>query len=210
MTAITQKDSYIDAATCKQLHNRDPDTIDAWFRQYSDALYNFIYYRVAQDAEVAADVVQETFLEGIRKIRRYDPERGTMFTWLTYMSRNHIKRARRNADRQVPIAEDWEQLDATLARAYKSLAIEPLPDEILQRSELTALVQATMSSIPTNYRQALNEYYYEKKSARDVGTSLGITEGAAKSLLHRARQAFKTAFETFVDSLDYPTAAART
>ena len=210
MTTATQKDGFLDDATCRRLHAREPAAIDAWFTQYSDALYNFAYYRVGQNREAAADVVQDTFVEAIHKIEQYDRERGTMFTWLTYLSRNHIKRARRYAERLTPISQDWEQLDATLARAYKNLATEPLPDEVLERSELTTIVQMTMSSIPTNYRQALDEYYYRKKSTRDVGISFGISEGAAKSLLHRARLAFKTAFETFVESLEYPKADART
>ena len=81
----------------------------------------------------------------LSRIDRYEPARGTMLTWLTYLSRNHIKRARRHLAREQS-ASDWEQLDAQLVEAYKNLAEAPLPDELLAREELTALVQMTMSS----------------------------------------------------------------
>ena len=53
MTTTTQKDGFLDAETCSRLHAREPEAIDAWFTQYSDALYNFAYYRVGQNREAA-------------------------------------------------------------------------------------------------------------------------------------------------------------
>jgi RNA polymerase sigma-70 factor (ECF subfamily) len=193
-------------ADCKQLQRRESAAIERWFQRFADPLYTFIYYRVGRDAEIAADVVQETFVHALQAIKRFNPRKGTMMTWLTYLSRNHIRKAVREARRHQSFAEDWPAIDRELLAAYQTIATEPLPDESLEREELTALVQMTMSSIPTNYRSALTLYYFDNKRTRDIATDFGISEGAAKSLLHRARLAFKTAFVSFARALEAPAA----
>ena len=65
----------------------------------------------------------------------------------------------------------------------------------------TELVQAALSNLPEHYREALTLHYCQQRSLEEIAGSRGTNAGAVKSLLHRARLAFKTAFETLADSL---------
>ncbi|UCC30039.1 MAG: sigma-70 family RNA polymerase sigma factor [Phycisphaerales bacterium] len=184
------------------LRSREPHAIEPWFLEHADALYTFVFYRVGKDEELATDVVQDVFVTALDKIDRYDPTRGGMFAWLTYVARNCIRRALERRGRYAGYAAYWEEIDQKLLAACKELATAPLPEEVLTRRETTELVHVALSNLPENYQRALRQRYYEQWPLQAIARSEGVTEGAVKSLLYRARQAFKTAFEMFADTLD--------
>jgi RNA polymerase sigma-70 factor (ECF subfamily) len=89
-------------------------------------------------------------------------------------------------------------------QAYEQIATEPLPDEILEREETVELVRMTLANIPGNYKVVLTEHYYHQKGLREIAVSMGVSEGAIKVMLHRAREAFKAAFVRLLKSFDNP------
>ena len=176
--------------------------IERWFLEHADAIYTFVFYRVGRDEELATEVVQETFLAALERIEDYDRERGPMLPWLTYTARNCIRKALRQRGRLRSLGDRWEVIDRKLLAAYSELASSPLPDEILEKEETAELVQMALSNLPDNYRRALQQHYCLQRPLREIADGLGVTEGAVKSLLHRARLAFKAAFETIADSFE--------
>jgi len=191
------------------LREREPRAVERWFEAHADPLYTFVYYRVGRDGDLAAEVVQETFLTALHKIEDYDPGRGAMQAWLTYLSRNHIRAALRRRSRSTQVDTDWDAVDRKLLRAYVELSASPLPDEVLERRETVELVQMALANLPENYRLALRQHYCEQRSLAEIARARESTEGAVKSLLHRARLAFKAAFETIATSLDPASPAGR-
>jgi RNA polymerase sigma-70 factor (ECF subfamily) len=187
-----------------ELRRRTPQAVERWFGEYADKLYTFIFYRVGKDADLAAELVQETFVSAIRKIEEFDPEKGSMYTWLSFLSKNHISKALKDRGKQKSLEQVWANLDSGLADAFARIATEPLPDEIMARQETTELVQMTLANIPDNYRMALRAHYYHKKSIKEMAKCMGAEEGAVKTLLHRARKAFEEAFLKFNESFGGP------
>ena len=57
------------------------------YDNYSGALFNIIN-QVVTDREIAADVLQEVFVNIWRKIESYDPGKGRLFTWMLNVARN--------------------------------------------------------------------------------------------------------------------------
>lgn len=180
----------------EMLRIRDPNAVEHWFLEYSDELYTFIYYRIGKDPDLAADLVEDTFMTALDNIKCYDPKRGSMFTWLRLLSRNCIKKSLRRRSQCSAYKQYWQRFDDTLVAGYSNLATEPLPGEVLERAETSELVQMTLTNMPDNYKRILKEYYYNEKSLKNIATILDITENAAKALLYRARMAFKTTFQT--------------
>ncbi len=167
---------------------------------HADALYAFAFYRVGGDRELAADVVQETFLRALQTIDRYDPERGSMAAWLGYIARNCIRTVLRRAGRDEA-AGTAENVDGQMLSAFRNVGSSPLPEEILQRRETCELVAVTLSKLRCEYREVLIDRYYEQHPVKVIACSRGVTEGAVKSLLHRARQAFKSAFVNSAEAM---------
>lgn len=182
------------------LRGRQPRAVEQWFREYADAVYTFALYRVGKDPDLAEEVVQDTFVTALSQIEKYDPRRGMMLSWLTYGCRNSIRKTLRRRKGGDALADVWEEADRRLLAAYRQLATAPLPEDVLHQQETKELVQLTLANIPGNYHQVLAQHYLEQRPLRDIAASHGLSEGAIKSLLHRARLAFKTAFVTFADA----------
>ena len=69
------------------------------------------------------------------------------------------------------------------------------PQEILQRKEARELVVAKLMQLPDGYRIVLLLRDIEGLSTEETARVLGLTEGAVKVRLHRARAAFKVLVE---------------
>ena len=197
-------DNSFDQSDIASLLAKDAEAVNRWFYAYSDTLYTFVYYRVGKDSNIAAEVVQETFLQALRKIADYDWQRGSMPVWLTYLSKNNIKKALRAKRRHISYEQSWQEIDRHLLQAYELIATEPLPDEILEREETAELVRMTLANIPGNYKAVLVERYYQQKALKEIAVSMGVSEGAVRVMLHRARNAFKAAFLRLIKSLNNP------
>lgn len=191
------------------LRRRRPDAVGTWFNTYADAVYAFVFYRVGKDPDLAADVAQDTFVTALGKIRDFDPERGEMFPWLTYIARNRIRKTVRRRLRHRTVSDFWDVVDRRLTRALSELGESPLPDELLERKETEDLVQIALSNLPFRYQRALRGHYFEDRPVRELAALEGMTEGAVKVLLHRARLAFRAAFETIAATLQEKVGAGR-
>ncbi len=180
--------------TSNALRRKEPHAIEEWFLDHADLLYTFVYYRVGGDPEVAADVVQETFVAALDRIDRYDPSRGSMRVWLRYIARNRIRAANRERAWLAGGNDVWERIDARLESGAVATAEDQLPSDVLERSERAEFVQMTLANLPDRYRLALVEHYVEHSSLAEMASRGGTSEGAVKSLLFRARAAFRSAF----------------
>lgn len=174
----------------------DQLAIARFYDAHVDGLYTFIYYRVGRDTALAEDVVQETFAVALSRQADYDPARGSVGSWLTVLSRNVIRDQLRAHKRSDELAQTWEKIDATLAQTFAAMAERPLPGEVLERAETRDLVHMAVANLPEQYRTALRRKYVDGESLETLAGELGISVDATKSLLARARRAFRDTFAT--------------
>lgn len=190
----------MDGIDIRKLRAGNQKAVQQWFERYADALHTLVYYRVGGDGDMAADIVQETFLKALERIEDFEPGRGSMFAWLSYLSKNCTKKALRDKTRNVSHATDESEMDTRLLDAHSKIATQPLPEDLLERAETTDLVRIALGSIPRHYEKALRRYYFEQKSVEEISESDGMSSGAVRTLLHRARAAFKEAFLSLAES----------
>jgi RNA polymerase sigma-70 factor (ECF subfamily) len=62
-----------------------------------------------------------------------------------------------------------------------------VPVEALERKELGELLRAAIAGLPEIYRNVILLRDIEEMDVRETSAALGITEGAVKVRLHRAR-----------------------
>jgi RNA polymerase sigma-70 factor (ECF subfamily) len=174
----------------------DRAAITRFYDAHVDGLYTFVFYRVGRDATLAEDVVQETFTLAMSRQRDYDPERGSLGSWLTVLSRNVIRDHLREHRRSDELQATWERIDATLAQTFGAMAEHPLPGEVLERTETRDLVHMAVANLPDQYRKVLTRKYVDGESLETLAGELGISIDATNSLLARARRAFREAMST--------------
>jgi RNA polymerase sigma-70 factor (ECF subfamily) len=177
-----------------------PDAVEGWFASFSDPIYSFIFYRVGKDRPLAEDIAQETFLTALESISRYDPSRGEMFPWLTYIARNNSRKALRHARRHVGVGRLWDDVDSSFFAGLQRLNGAALPDAVLERQETAELVRLALSQLAPRYQDLLRAHYFAEATIPSADPK-APSPGAARVRLHRARLAFKTAFEAAVSAL---------
>jgi RNA polymerase sigma-70 factor (ECF subfamily) len=174
----------------------DRAAIGRFYDAHVEGLFAFVFYRVGRDQTLAEDVVQETFAVAMSREADYDPARGSVGSWLTVLSRNVIRDQLRAHKRSDELQATWERIDATLAQTFASMAETPLPGEVLERAETRDLVHMAVANLPEQYKTALTRKYVDGESLETLAGELGISVDATKSLLARARRAFRDTFAT--------------
>ena len=78
-----------------RLRERDEAAFELLYSNYSGALYGIIY-RTLNHQEIAEETLTDTFLKIWDQIDKYDPSKGTLFTWMYRIARNQALDARRS------------------------------------------------------------------------------------------------------------------
>jgi RNA polymerase sigma-70 factor (ECF subfamily) len=65
----------------------DKEAFAALYDNYTDALFGVVSKIVRSD-EIAEDVMQDSFVKIWKNIHSFNPEKGTIFTWMLNVSRN--------------------------------------------------------------------------------------------------------------------------
>ncbi len=169
------------------------EAAETLLEQHLDPLVQFVHWRLGGDPHGVEDLVQDTFLVALERMRGFDG-RSSLHTWLCGIAKNKIRDARRTRkprSLQEAIEEADPEIDAILAK----VAREPLPEHVLERAETRDLVGATLSSLPPEYAEALVQKYVEGRSVAEIAKARGKGDKAIESLLTRARTAFARVFE---------------
>lgn len=135
----------------------------------------------ASDAD-AEDLAQETLLRATIKLGELEDEQAAL-AWLHRIAeRLHIDRQRR-ADPLKIQAEIVESLEMA----------DPMPTGLViaQTNEMSACMQRYMAMLGPSHRRILMLHDGEGHTAAEIAAILGISEGAAKIRLHRARKNLK-------------------
>lgn len=128
----------------------------------------------------AADLVQETFLEALRRFVRFQGKRREeLRAWLGqilfHIVANEVRRYRdtekRAVDREQPLRE--------------MIGGTPHPSDRLADDEETAALAKALSQLPEYYRRVLHLRSQEKQKYAQIGATLHCSAGAARKIWER-------------------------
>jgi RNA polymerase sigma factor (sigma-70 family) len=142
--------------------------------------------RLVGNPEDAADVTQDVYLRVVRKLGGFRHE-ASFTTWLSRVTTNVAmsmlsRRSRRVALEGNELVEDLPDLDADPAERSEALALA---------ARLEDLVQA----LPEGQRQVLVLRDIYGLTTEEVASAMGLTPGAVKVRLFRARERLKGQLE---------------
>src|SRR5580692_967308 len=96
----------------------DVEAWRAWYAAYFDRLAEYARWRCGGLADLADDVIQEAWITAIRRLRSFDPKKGTFFNWLcgivSNAARNAIRGRRRERRRSQPLNPSDERRTASV------------------------------------------------------------------------------------------------
>jgi RNA polymerase sigma-70 factor (ECF subfamily) len=150
------------------------------------SIYFLLFSLLRNEAE-AEDAAQDTAIKVYQNLKNFRGD-SQFRTWVLSIARNEgLGRLRRAGTRREDSldAETDEQTGDYTPAILTSWREVPL--EALERQELGALLRKAIEGLPEIYRNVVLLRDIEEMDVRETAAALGITEGAVKVRLHRAR-----------------------
>lgn len=171
-------------------NNLQPDT---WVDAYADYLFNYAIARI-NDAEVAKDLVQETFLAGLKSAKNYKGDAAER-TWLIAILKRKVIDYYRKSNSKKGKAEvrvnysahsdaegDW--LEEQVSDPFSNYEHSDIENE-----ELGMAIQSCIGKLPKKQAQVFTMKTIQGISTEDICNELNINPSNLWVMIHRARTA---------------------
>jgi len=163
----------------------NPKGFEPLYKKYYEQIFRYIDQRM-DDHEKAFDITSQVFLKAMNNIHKYE-YRGVPFaSWLYRIAKSELYQSFRDkkAERTVnvesfqifEIIEDWEEDSTEENRENLLKILSELNEEDLQLIEMR---------------------FFEKRSFREIGEILEITENNAKVKSHRVLSKMKKIYDKY-------------
>lgn len=172
-------------------------SLERYYEKYSDMVYR-IAFAHTPDEETAADVFQDVFLKLVENIEKLDGEEHVKF-WLIRVTINCCKKSYRHTD-HVDYDDTLLKDDDDLPDHLKTVSGEAL---LLKKERVELVRLALLQLTPEEYRVALYLFYYEQLRVNEIAQIMGMTPGATKTKLSRARASLGKILTQWMGKDDY-------
>jgi len=137
---------------------------------------------------LAEELLQKTVFDAVRGRGSYDPTKGSPEEWIHGIARNNIRlEIRKRASRP--------SINGDISSYFNAMDTKLLPDEVLERQEMTEIVRSALSRLESKEKAVLEARYIEELSAADIARQMNMTEKAVYSLLYRAKISLRRELE---------------
>ena len=170
-----------DSELLRSMLTGDEEALVLLYRRRQAGIYRFAY-QMSGSATLAEDVTQEVFLFLMRDGNLYDPNRGSLSSFLLGVTRNYVLRRLRGEHFLTSLSDDS---DAQAPDEPIANELSPLDD--LTRTESIELVRKAVLSLPERYREVVVLCELQEMSYGEAAEVLNCAIGTVRSRLHRAR-----------------------
>ena len=177
------------AISLDALRSGDSQALAALFEAYADRIYR-LALSLLRDPAAAEDIVQETFVSAMTHLDRFEG-RSSVGTWLYRVGYNaSLDRLRRRREEPLPPDEPGDEGDAVpLPRSLVEWRLTP--ESRQAEGEIAAELDRAIGELPESLRVVFVLRDVDELSTLETAEALGLTEGAVKVRLHRARLALR-------------------
>jgi RNA polymerase sigma-70 factor (ECF subfamily) len=179
----------------KRLQGGDPLAFAQFVEENQSQVYN-LALRMLSDPHEAEDVLQETFLNAYKALPDFEG-RSSLSTWLYRIASNaSLMRLRKKRPDTISVDEPVI-LDAGDSVPRQLVDWSNLPEEELLSNESRQMMDEAISELPESLRIVFVLRDLEGLSTAETGDVLGLSEGAVKTRLHRARLWLRERMSTY-------------
>ena len=164
---IKSEEEQIDAA------KKDPKEFEPLYKKYFEQIFRFVYQRL-DDKDTAKDIAQQVFISALVNLKKYQ-HRGLPFSsWLYRIAINELNKwfnsQKNNRTLNIEEAGLEEMMEKMEEQVYEEYY--PKLSQTLARLEPDNLLLIEMR-------------FFEKRSFKEIGDIMDITENNAKVRLYR-------------------------
>lgn len=151
----------------------------------SEVVVKRLALNITGNQEIAGELVQEAMLQAYLSLA-YLRNDASFKSWFYGITLNLARTYRRKA-RPAPASLDAFEGD----RYFPAADLATNPQSLAEKRELYRRVLIAISQLTPRNREAIRLYYFEELSLSQIALALGISAGAVKGRLHKARQVLK-------------------
>ncbi len=164
-----------DADLFLRLQNGETDALATLYDRHAALVYGIALHLLANTAE-AEDLTQDVFLS-LTKNSAYDPQRGSLRTYLRILTRSRaLDRLRTRTRRQQKLRHQAVQNEQLLSGS---------PMEEVAQLERSQEILKALEQLSTKEREVLRMAYYQGLSQSEIATRLSTAIGTVKSRTRR-------------------------
>ena len=167
----------MNAITIERARRQDRGAQAQLLRHLQDPWFRLCRSLLGGDEELARDATQETALRFLRDLPRFRGD-SAITTWSMGIALNVVRETRRTRK----IAETLDRRRLTAPRTGPL----PPPYEAAQRSELDAVLRATLNDLSDRQREAVVLRFFEDLSVEQTARLMGCAKGTVKATVHQA------------------------
>jgi RNA polymerase sigma factor (sigma-70 family) len=157
-------------------------------RKYEDAFLRKAQ-SIIKDAQEAEDIVQEAFTKIYLNAGKFKKQEGAQFSSWAYRivintALTHYAKKKKEWGREAQLDEEIWAL---------------IPDRDLkqfEKKELSDVVASVLTRMPAPMAKALSAFFIDGKTQEEIAKQEGLSVGAVKTRVHRAKAEFRHIYET--------------
>jgi RNA polymerase sigma-70 factor (ECF subfamily) len=173
-----------DEALVRRVRNGERELFSVLIDRYKRGIASFISSGVRNPSDVA-DLSQETFLRAYAHLETFNPGLGKFSTWIYQIARNVVRTHLGKSQRRVPTQELPE--DQTLENALPDCSRDADPAGGILRQEAERELREALAELPERTRTVLTLRYYNNMEYHVIASTLGLSLGNVKTLIHRGK-----------------------
>ncbi len=170
---LEEQIKYSEQELVVMLKKRGNDAFNYLYTNYSGALFSVVL-NIVPDKDLAADVLQEVFINIYRKIESYDATKSRLYTWMLNIARN-------------------ESIDTLRSKGYRNNqqnreVTESVYDNVGSTSQQIDNIglRKLLDKIKPEYRDLIDLSYFKGYTQDEISQMLSIPLGTVKTRLRAA------------------------
>ena len=169
---VTRDKGGDDEALVARIAARDAAALGLLYDRYGRVMFG-VLYRLLGSPEPAEEVAQDAFHAVWRRAATYDPDRGSVRTWLLTIARNAAIDWRRTKGKRI-------EREAAIDEAAELVEEQRVDDRVIA-SLRAERVRAAVESLPEEQRVVLSLAYWSGLSQAEIAERTGAPLGTVKS-----------------------------
>lgn len=158
----------------REIEKGNAQSLAALYEDTVPILYG-LAVRILGNSADAEEVVVEVFEQVWHKASHFDASRGTVWRWLTLLTRS------RAIDRLRAASTRREREEAAPKQQREIMSQEPRPDEASIFRQQQCLVRRALGTLPEDQRQALEMAYFSELTHVQIAATLNVPLGTIKT-----------------------------
>ena len=161
---------------------KDPKQFEALYKKYYEQIFRYIHQRM-DDKEMAFDITSQVFLKAMINLPKYKYKGVPFSSWLYRIAMSEVY-------------QSFKDKKSTRTVNVDTSNVEDIIEEVEQDNtgEMRQALIEVIGDLPEIELQIIEMRYFEKRSYREIGDILGMTENNAKVKAYRIVEKLKKRF----------------